>query len=115
MKFSYAPTVASAHWSGVALLWESQDWKAHGPDLKMYSQITFWVRGSGGQVKFFVEGDGYAQRTTVVTLTEDWQKITLEVGSWEYINVPFGWACSDKDPDVKGGTITFWVDGLQFE
>ena len=115
MKFTYKPTNTGSHWSGAALLWETQNWKAKGPDLSQYSKLTFWVCGNGGEVKFFIEGDGVAQKTTYVTLTKDWQKITLALGNWDYVNVPFGWACNESNPDAKGGTITFWVDGLQFE
>lgn len=116
IKFSYNPTVISAHWSGIALLWEAQGWKTPGPDLKAYTKLTFWVRGQGGIVKFFVEGNGYSQCTSYITLTEEWQKISMDLyDSWDYVNIPFGWACSESNPDQKGGTITFWVDGLQFE
>ena len=114
MKFSYTPINSDAHWSGVALLWKTQGWNEEGPDLKAYTKMTFWVCGNGGRVKFFIEGDGFTQKTCLVSLTEDWQKITLDIGNWEYINVPFGWACSESDPDQKGGTITFWVDGVHF-
>ena len=116
IKFSYTPTVINDHWSGVALLWEPQGWKINGPDLKAYTKLTFWICGQGGNVKFFTEGDGYSQRTSYVTLTKEWQKITMELYDWwDFVNVPFGWACSQSSPDKNGGTITFWIDGVQFE
>jgi len=115
MKFTYTPSKDARHWSGIAMLWGAQDWKGKGPDLKGYGKLTFWVCGNGGTVKFFIEGDGSAQKSAIATVGEEWQKVTIEVGNWEYINIPFGWACNEQNPSADGATITFWVDGLQFE
>lgn len=117
IKFTYMPVTPAEHWSGVALLWEPEIWNARGPDLKEYSQLTFWVYGSGGQVKFFLEGNGDNKKQTakVVALKEEWQKVALSTGNWDYINIPFGWTCNQSDLLGAGGPITFWVDGLQFE
>ncbi|MCL1808382.1 MAG: hypothetical protein FWG42_01275 [Clostridiales bacterium] len=117
LKFTYMPVNPAEHWSGVALLWEPGIWNARGPDLKEYSQLTFWVYGSGGQVKFFLEGNGDNKKQTakVVTLKEEWQKVALSTGNWDYINIPFGWTCNQSDLLAAGNPVTFWVDGLQFE
>ena len=112
-KFTYK-AMKKSHWAGVALLWEYQGWDASGPDLRAYSELSFWVCGNGGKVKFFVEGDGGAQKTEFVKLTDEWQYVTLELGKWDFINIPLGWACNEKDPNPSGGTITFWIDGVHF-
>lgn len=112
-KFTYATPASGAHWSGVALLWSTQGWRDHGPDLRAFSKLKFWVRGHGGRVKFFVEGNGSAQKTTYVELTDEWQEVTLDLGNWDYINVPFGWACNERDSNERS-EIQFWIDGLRF-
>lgn len=112
--FSYTTPPAGDHWSGVALLWEKQGWDKPDPyGLRAYRNLKFWVRGQGGFVKFFVEGDGYSQQTSYTELTDEWQEITIELGNWNYINIPFGWACNESD-SYDRGKIIFWIDGLRF-
>ena len=118
MRFTYA-SPGKSHWAGMALLFET-GWKSDpgsdGPDLGLYSEYTFWVKGSGGTVKFFIECDGGAQSTKFVTVEDEWQQVTLNIkDSWKYCNIMFGWACNESNPDVDGGTIEFWCDGMQFE
>ena len=138
-KFTYTPT-DDLNWSGIAFLWGKDDWGREkdawdkgGLELTKYTKLTFWVYGRGGMVKFYIEGirsepkkiaegksaEGTEEKTyqesIFISLKEEWRKVTLKVGDWDYINVPFGWSCNPKDLDASNGTATFWVDGLQFE
>jgi hypothetical protein len=120
IKYTYTPLSGSSHWAGTAFLFSENDWMSdpglRGPDLKLYSKFTFWVKGHGGFVKFFVECEGGAQSTKTVTVTDEWQKITLKMDeSWSFCNIPFGWACGENNLDTDSGTIEFWCDGMQFE
>ena len=119
MRFSYTPK-SESHWAGMALLFSENAWLSDpgdkGPDLKRYTRFSFWVKGHGGKVKFFIECDGGAQDAAIVTVTDEWQKVTLNIDkSWGFCNIPFGWACNESNPDTDGGTIEFWCDGMQFE
>jgi hypothetical protein len=119
MKFTYT-SPGRSHWAGMALLYAKDVWISDpgpdGPDLKLYSKYTFWVKGSGGTVKFFIECDGGPQSTKYVTVEDEWQQVTLNIkDSWKYNNIMFGWACNESNPNADGGTIEFWCDGMQFE
>jgi hypothetical protein len=127
VRISYtAPADGSAHWSGLVLLYapEIEDegaWKGDpgelGPDLsKGYTKITLWVKGSGGVGKIFSEYNGGAQASKFITFTEEWQQVVLEIPkNAKYNNIMFGASFNQANPGEKGGTVSFWADGLQFE
>ena len=117
--FTYAAPGGS-HWAGVMLLFAPgayiDDPGENGPDLSIYSKLTFFVKGGGGDVKFFVECDGGFQNTIYVSPDGEWRKITLDLDEdWTYCNIPFGWACNERDVGEPGGVIRFWVDAIKFE
>ena len=120
MKFSYTGPKTGSHWAGMMLLYEpgvyTDDPGDKGPDLTKYTKLTFYVKGGGGTVKFFLECDGAPQASIFCEPNDEWQLIELALkDSWSYNNIPFGWACNESNPDVKGGKIEFWVDNIRFE
>jgi len=120
MNFTYTGPGSGSHWAGMMFLYAPGVYTADpgdkGPDLSKYTEFTFYVKGSGGTVKFFIECDGAPQASMFIKPDDEWQKVVLYLNdNWSYNNIPFGWACNEGNPDVKGGTIEFWVDGLQFE
>ena len=120
MRFTYKTPGGKSHWAGMMMLFTPGVYKddpgSKGPDLELYSQYTFWVKGRGGDVKFYIECEGGEQDTAYVKLTDEWRQITLSVNdSWRFCNIPFGWTCNAGYSDTDGGTIEFWCDGMQFE
>jgi hypothetical protein len=119
-KFTYTPS-GTQHWAGIMCLYEEGKYTenpgAKGPDLSKATKMVFYVKGKGGNVKFFVECDGKSdsQSAKVVELGSDWKKVTLELkDDWKYCNIPFGWACSQEDLGTGSSSIEFWVDGIHF-
>jgi len=117
IKFTYQPP-GGEHWAGAAFLASPQGWYddpgTRGVNTALYSKLTFRVKGSGGSVKFFIEGSDGSQSTQTLDLPSDWQPVTLDVkNAWDYITVGLGWACNNLD--ASGGTITFWIDEVRFE
>ncbi len=59
--------------------------------------------------------NGGAQVTKFVTLTDEWQEITLDIKpTWEYANLLFGWAANDSDLAPGEDTMEFWIDGIHY-
>ncbi len=118
MMFSYTPS-GSSHWAGAVLLWKKGDWDydpgAKGPDVNKYKECSFQIKGSGGWVKLYIEGDNGEQSTTTLYLEDEWPEVVLPVrDGWEYVRIPFGWACNNLDVDDSADAIQFYIDGLQY-
>ncbi len=118
MMFSYTPK-SSNHWAGAVLLWKKGDWKydpgTKGPNVNKYKECSFRVKGTGGWVKLYIEGDNGEQSTTTLYLEDEWQEVVLPVREgWKYVRIPFGWACNQSDVDDSEDTIQFYIDALQY-
>ena len=120
VRFTYEAVADEGHWAGAMFLFAkgayTPDPGARGPDLNDYTKMTFYVKGSGGSVLFFIECDGGPQSTEIVTLTDEWTQVTLDINdTWKYVNVMFGWSCNQNNIRPGAPRIEFWVDDLRYE
>jgi len=95
MRFTYEPPANEDHWAGMMFLFGSyaytDDPGEEGPDLNRYTKMTFYTKGGGGTVKFFIECDGGPQSVEFVEVTDDWTPVTLYIDdAWTFVNVMFG-------------------------
>ncbi len=112
----------AGEWGGVVWQSPADDWgdRAGGYDLSGAEALSFWVRGAqGGEVVTFGFGligadkpfpdSGRAKRE--VTLTSEWQQITLPVGGRDMscIKSGFYWSLSGQ-----GKPVTFYLDDIAY-
>jgi hypothetical protein len=99
-----------------------------GLDLRSASELTFWVKGAlgGERVEFVALGvgrdtdetyPGSADRvsTDYITLSNTWQKISLNLTGLDlsYVLGGFGWVTNS--PQNNGRDITFFLDDIQYQ
>lgn len=117
IKITYTPK-NSNHWAGMAWLSGDQRWRSpiDGVDVSLAKKLTFWARGSGGRVKFFIENSGKTQDSSYISLNEEWTQYTLSIPrdgeDIADISVGFGWAANSSD--VSGKSMTFYLDDIMF-
>jgi exo-beta-1,3-glucanase (GH17 family) len=114
-------------WAGVYWQDPVNNWgKTPGPtgyDLSHLSQLTFWVRGrSGGeQVQFLVGGiagpypDSLqpALMTPVITLTTNWQQITIPLAGKNLTHIIGGFGLVVSNTNNPNGA-TFYLDDIVY-
>jgi hypothetical protein len=105
-----------------------------GIDLTGATALTFWARGAVGneRVDFFTGGIGYDPATqaptapypdsaprapapgSLVTLSKDWQKFTIDLTGrpMNYVLAGFAWVA---DTTNNPGGAVFFLDDIQFE
>ena len=115
---------AGQGWGGV--VWQNPpgDWgdRGGGYDLTGAKQLTFWARGeTGGEIvtfefgtlgkpkKFFDTGKGKLEK---VSLTQEWQRFTLDVSAQNLTRIKTGFVWTLASP---GHPVTFYLDDIRWE
>lgn len=114
-----------AGWAGVYWQNPPNNWgdKMGGFDLSGYNKLTFWARGENGgevieKVKTGGIGGTYPDSLQVefgpITLTQDWQKYTLNLSGQDlsYISGGFSWVTASR---LNPEGATFYFDDIRFE
>lgn len=119
-KITYQP--GSEGWAGVSWQFPANNWcTKKGKDFSGvgYTTVTFWVRGENGgeEIKFKSGqdcGDTYSTDEMTKILGKSWTKVTIDLKGQNLSNVTgaFIWVADGK---ASPGTITFYVDDVQYE
>lgn len=125
IKYDFGPR----GWAGI--YWQNQpdnwgDLSGNNYSKKGISKLTFWAKGTTGkEVVEFKSGcignnnkmykDSFCVTTGRKTLSNDWQKYTLNLSNEDLKNVigAFCWVASGDHN--KGDSITFYLDDIRFE
>ena len=110
-------------WAGVVWQHPADDWGElpGGYDLSNAERLVFWVRGKEGgeRVKFGFGLIGIDKKyhdsckvETEITLTQEWQQITIELSEKELIRIKSGFVWSLAG---QGKPVEFYLDDIQYE
>lgn len=124
IKIIYSPGVIQ--WGGI--FWQSSpnNWgEKPGKYIKDATRISFWARGQKGgeKIEFLAGGiespgkvykDSFKATTSVLTLTNQWKKYTIDLKNKDLSSVlnAFGWM-TRKDLNPDG--LMFFIDEMRYE
>lgn len=122
-KISFMPK--KLDWGGISWQYPANNWcTMPGKNLsgKGFTKLTFWARGENGneEVKFKMGqdcGDSYVSDEITQLLSAKWTKITINVAKKDLSNITgaFLWVIDSKANPQSSGSITFYLDDVQFE
>lgn len=120
-KITY--TVGDNGFGGVYWQYPANNWcKQKGKDLSKsgFKRISFYVKGEKGgeEVKFRAGqdcGDSFTTDEITKRLTKEWVRVTIDLAGMNLSNVTgaFCWVADSKA--ITNGTVTFYLDDVQFE
>lgn len=128
IKVSYsAKRSQGAGWSGVYFQQPGNNWgnKPGGYDLSKYHRLTFWARGGTGREKIgefkiggisgqAEKGDSDTATSGPVTLTNTWQKYTIDLTGKDMSYIIGGFClAANADDNPKGFDI--YLDEIRYE
>lgn len=119
-KITYSP--GNLGWGGVYWQYPANNWcQRNGKDFSNvgYTRITFWVKGENGgeEVKFRSGqdcGDSYTTDEITKILNREWTQIAIRLDGLDLSNVT-GAFCWVVDSKANNGTVTFYIDDVQYE
>ena len=119
IEISY--TASNQLWGGLFWQLPANNWcQSPGVDLsdRGFTQLTFWARGSKGseEIKFIVGHDcgDSVNKEIIIRLEDTWQRYSIDLSDSDLSNITgaFGFSIDSK---AQSGSVTFYLDDVQFE
>jgi hypothetical protein len=119
IEISY--TASNQLWGG--LFWQrpANNWcQKPGVDLSKrgFTKLSFWARGLNGdeEIKFIVGHDcgDSVNKEKLIKLENTWQQYSIDLSDSDLSNITgaFGFSIDSK---AQSGSVTFYLDDVQFE
>jgi len=123
IRINYTPRIVG--WSGIYWQFPERNWgKLPGYDLSVASKIVFWARGKeGGELARFKAGgiqnpeeefqDSFYTSTSVINLTKQWKKYTIDLAEANLSTVIGGFCwVTNKTQNPEGCVI--YLDNIYY-
>ena len=128
IKITYDPrNVQGDGWHGIYWQATPSNWgnKAGGYDMSGYKRITFWARSDQdnttinefkfGGISGEVSSDSGSASVGPITLTKDWKKYVIDVGSENMSHINGGFCYATADNVIPETGMSLYLDEIRYE